>query len=161
MKKVGDYVVYRRDVSKIVNIKKNPLNNMDYYVLVPVTDESLKIDVPVENQYIRELITIDEITKLIKKIPSIPIIENNNKLIENDYKDLLKEGSYESLIRIIKTTYLRNKERTDNKKKIGDKDDYYFKLAEKYLYTEFMIVLGKNFDETKDYIIHEVEKYSQ
>lgn len=161
MKKVGDYVVYRRDVSKIVNIKKNPLNNMDYYVLVPVTDESLKIDVPVENQYIRELITIDEITKLIKKIPSIPIIENNNKLIENDYKDLLKEGSYESLIRIIKTTYLRNKERTDNKKKIGDKDDYYFKLAEEYLYTEFMIVLGKNFDETKDYIIHEVEKYSQ
>ncbi len=161
MKKVGDYVVYRRDVSKIVNIKKNPLNNMDYYVLVPVTDESLKIDVPVENQYIRELITIDEITKLIKKIPSIPIIENNNKLIENDYKDLLKEGSYESLIRIIKTTYLRNKERTDNKKKIGDKDDYYFKLAEKYLYTEFMIVLGKNFDETKDYIIHEVEKYAQ
>ena len=161
MKKVGDYVVYRRDVSKIVNIKKNPLNNMDYYVLVPVTDESLKIDVALENKYIRELITIDEITKLIKKIPSIPIIENNNKLIENDYKDLLKEGSYESLIRIIKTTYLRNKERTDNKKKIGDKDDYYFKLAEKYLYTEFMIVLGKNFDETKDYIIHEVEKYSQ
>lgn len=157
MKKVGDYVVYRRDVAKIVNIKKNPRNNMDYYVLVPASDESLKIDVPVDNSYVRDLITEKEICDLIKKIPSIPVIENTNKLIENDYKELLKEGSYEGLIKIIKTTYLRNKERIENKKKKGDKDEYYFNLAENYLYTEFSIVLGKTLDETRDYIISEVE----
>ena len=35
-----------------------------------------------------------------------------------------------------------NKERLDNKRKIGEKDDMYFKLAEKYLYSEFSFVLG-------------------
>jgi len=91
-------------------------------------------------------------------IPKIKVIENSSKLIENDYKELLKSGSFEDLIKIIKTTYLRNNDRILNNKKKGDKDDYYFNLAEKYLYTEFSIVLGMDFNETKEYIINEVMK---
>ena len=162
MKKIGDYIVYRRDVAKIVDIKINPLNNMNYYVLVPINDESLKIDVPVDNTLnIRELITKDEINDLIKKIPNISVISNSNKLIENEYKELLKDGTFESLIKIIKTTYLRNRERLDNRKKKGDKDEYYFNLAEKYLYSELMVVLNKTFDETRDYIINEVREINK
>lgn len=160
MFKENEYVVYHKDVCKIVNIKKNSMNNQMYYVLSPITDDSLKIDVPVNNQMgnIRKLITKEEINCLIKKIPSIEIIRNNSKLIENDYKELLKEGSFESLIKIIKTTYLRNKERIDNKKKKGDKDDYYFNLAEKYVYNEFSVVLGLDFEDTKAYIVSKVNE---
>ena len=160
MYKVGDYVVYKKDVCLIKEIKTNKLNNKEYYLLIPVSDDSLKIDVPVDNEQssIRNLTTKKEIKDLIKKIPSIEVINVNNKLLENEYKELLKEGSFESLIKIIKTTYLRNKERLDNNKKKGDKDDYYFNLAEKYLYTEFSIVLKMNFEETKDYVINEVNK---
>lgn len=158
MFKIKDYVVYKRDVCEIIDIKRNEISGKDYYILVPVSDKTLKIDVPVNNELgnIRKLITKSEINDLIKRIPSIPIIENTNKLIESDYKELLKDGSFESLIRIIKTTYLRNKTRLDNKKRKGDKDYYYFNLAEKYLYTEFSIVLGKSFDETKEFIIQKV-----
>ena len=60
------------------------------------------------------------------------------------------------LIKIIKTAYLRNKDRIDNNKKIGEKDNNYFNLAERYLYTEFSIVLNKNFEDTKDYVIEKV-----
>ena len=160
MYKVGDYVVYKKDVCLIKEIKTNKLNNKEYYLLIPVSDDSLKIDVPVDNEQssIRNLTTKKEIKDLIKKIPIIEVINVNNKLLENEYKELLKEGSFESLIKIIKTTYLRNKERLDNNKKKGDKDDYYFNLAEKYLYTEFSIVLKMNFEETKDYVINEVNK---
>ena len=159
MYKINDYVVYKKDVCKVGNIRHNDVNNKDYYILIPVSDDSLKIDVPVDNTIgnIRSLITKEEIDKLIKKMKEIPVINNNTKLIENDYKELLKEGSYEGLIKIIKTTYLRNKEREENKKKKGDKDNYYFNLAEKYLYTEFSIVLNKSFDETKEYVINAVE----
>ena len=87
-------------------------------------------------------------------MPSIEIIKNSNKLLENEYKNLLKEGSFESLIKIIKTAYLRNKERLDNNKKKQEKDDYYLELAEKYLYTEFSVVLNKNVNEMKDYILN-------
>lgn len=157
---IGEIIVYKRDVCEIIDIKKNNINNQNCYVLVPINDESLRIKVPLENKLnnIRSLINKKELDNLIKNIPNIGIIENPNKLIENDYKLLIKEGNHENLIKIIKTAYLRNKERSDNKRKIGDKDDYYFKLAEKYLYSEISVVLNKSFDETKQFIIDEVEK---
>ena len=73
----------------------------------------------------------------------------------------MTSNTHENLIKIIKTTYLRNKERIDNNKKTTDKDTYYFNLAEKYLYEEFGIVLNKTFDEVKEYIINKVEELSK
>lgn len=158
MYSVGDYVVYKKDVCNVKKIKKNHLNNKDYYVLIPIDDESLIIDVPTDNRcgYIRDLINKDEIEAIIMSIPKIPVIECDTKNIENEYKILLSSGKHEDLIKIVKTTYLRNKERVDNNKKTGDKDDMYFKKAEKYLYNEFGLVLGMNFDEVKKYIIDKV-----
>lgn len=148
----NEMIVYKKDVCKITDIKE--INNLKYYILNPINDTSLKIQVPIDNKDIRNLISKDEVNKIIKKMPSIEIIKNNNKLLENEYKNLLKEGSFESLIKIIKTAYLRNKERLDNNKKKQEKDDYYLELAEKYLYTEFSVVLNKNINEMKDYILN-------
>lgn len=158
MFKQGDYVVYKRDVCKIVEIKEKHFNNSDYYILVPITDNSLKIDVPTTNssEYLRYLITKEEVDTIINHIPEITIIESNEKLIENEYRRLLNSGSHEDLIKIIKTTYLRNKQRLDSKKKIGDKDKYYFEKAEKYLYNEFSIVLNMNYEDTKNYVVERV-----
>lgn len=158
MFKVGDYVVYKKDVCKIDTIKENHINNVDYYVLVSVYDESLKTLVPVDNKngYIRSLLSKIEVEKIIEKIPLIPIIDCNTKNIENEYKALLLSNEHEDLIRIIKTTYLRNKERIDSNRKVGDKDKLYFDKAERYLYTEFALVLGKSVEEVKQYIIDKV-----
>ncbi len=163
MKKIGDYVIYRKEVCKVVNIKEKHFQNKDYYVLVPIDDESLRIDVPIENKngWLRELISKDEAENIIKKIPKIDMITCNEKMIEPQYKMLLSEGSHESLIKIIKTTYLRNKDRLDNKKKISDKDNYYFELAEKYLYNEFSVVLGMDYEQTKKYVIDCVRRTSK
>lgn len=150
---IGDYVVYKRDVCKINNILKNYLNNNDYYVLNPIDDMSLKIQIPTNNKLLRKLITRDEIELIIKQIPSVSVIDINDKMIENEYKNLLYSEDHLNLIKIIKTTYLRNKARIDNNKKVGDKDNYYFEKAEKYLYNEFSIVLNLTIDETRQYII--------
>lgn len=160
MYKKDDYVVYKRDVCKVNGITEKKFNNMDYYSLSPVLDNTLKIDVPVDNKLglMRDLITKKELDNIIKKIPSISPLSIADKQIETEYKKLMNTGSHEDLIKIIKTTYLRNKERIDNNKKIGDKDNSYFELAEKYLYTEFMIVLGISFDEAKEYVISKVKE---
>lgn len=157
---INDYVVYKKEVCRVKEIKENGLDNSFYYVLVPITDESLKIEVPTANRlgYLRNLISKEEIDDIIKNIPNIRIIEENDRLIENEYKELLKKGTFEDLITIIKTTYLRNKAREDSKKKISDKDNTYFNLAEKYLYTEFSIVLNKSYEDTKKYVEDEVRK---
>lgn len=158
MHKIGEYVVYRKEVCEITDIKEKVFNNKDYYVLVPINDKSLKLQVPVEdNVYLRELVSKEELEKIIEIIPQIEIINVTDKLIENEYKRLMNSGSFGDLIKIIKTTYLRNKNRLENNRKISEKDEQYFEKAEKYLYTEFSIVLNKSYDETKEYIVNRVE----
>lgn len=156
MYQINDYVIYRKDVCKIKDIKEK--NNVSYYVLIPIDDDSLKIEVPTNNNILKELMSKEEVNELIKKIPNISLIECNDKMIETEYKNLLSTGTKEDLIKIIKTTYLRNKERIDNKKKISDKDNNYFNKAEKILYNELSIVLGMTYEETKNYIIDKVSK---
>lgn len=157
MYKIGSYVVYRKEVCKVLEINKNFYRNMDYYRLIPVNDDSLKLDVPVNSKCIRDVINTNKVEEIINNIPNIDIIKGNDKYIENDYKELMTSGKHEDLVKIIKTTYLRNKERIDNKKKVTDKDISYFKQAEKYLYTEFYVVLGLNYEDTKNYVISKVE----
>lgn len=158
MYNVGDYVVYKRDVCVVKEINKKYYKDMDYYKLEPINDNSLKLDVPVNNKYIRNIISREELDNIIDNIPNIDVIKCNDKYIENDYKSLMHSGRHEDLIKIIKTTYLRNKERIDNKKKVTDKDIMYFKQAEEYLYTEVSIVLGVSYEEAKMYVIDKVEK---
>ena len=161
MYKENEYVVYKKDVCKIKEIKNNKMNQNSYYILAPIDDESLIIDVPTDNRmgYLRNIISKEEANSLINNIPNIEPLKNiNDKYIEKVYKDLLYNGTHEDLIKIIKTTYLRNDNRTKNHKKISEKDSTYFKQAEKYLYNEIAISLGMSFDETKDYIIRKVQE---
>jgi len=157
MKKVGEYVVYRKDVCKVVEVKENSFNHMMCYSLIPVTDESLHLTVPVDNEHIRSLMTKNEIENFISTLSDIPVIDVDDKLLENEYKRLLNEESKEGLAKIIKTTYERNQERLSNNKKISDKDNRYFEMAEGYLYQEVATVLNMSFEDAKAYVINGVK----
>jgi len=158
MFKENEYVIYKREVCIIKEIKEKYVKDLDYFVLSPINDSTLKIQVPINNPSIKPLITKEEIEELIKNIPNIEIIKVDDKLLETEYKKCMKTETHEDLIRIIKTTYLRNKERIDNHKKVGDKDNNYLNLAEKYLYTELSFVLDKTIEETKEYMIERLSK---
>lgn len=154
MFKEGDYVVYKRDVCHVSGIREDEKFDRKFYILEPVMDASLTIQVPVGNEHciVRKVITKKEANDLINKIPQIPIIEVKDKLIENEYKSLYAGASLEDLVRIIKTTYLRNSNRIANKKKPGEKDSTFFKKAENCLYSELSVSLGMTLDETREYI---------
>ena len=117
MKNVGDYIVYQKDVCKIVDRKENSFSHLDCYFLVPLRDESLKLSVPVTNPNIRDLMSLDDIEKLIVEIPTIPYIDLDDKQLEAEYKRLMNEGTPEDLIQIIRTTYMRNQKRIEKNKK--------------------------------------------
>ncbi|MGM9877000.1 MAG: CarD family transcriptional regulator [Bacilli bacterium] len=156
MYNINDYVVYKKDVCRVSGIRENYFKNTDYYTLIPVYDGSLKIDVPVNSNLIRKVIEKEEVESIINAIPNIDVIAGDDKLMESEYNNLLHNGDYISLIKIIKTTYLRNDNRIKNKKKISEKDVNYFNLAERYLYGEFAIALGMSYDDTKSYVIDRV-----
>ena len=101
MKTIGDFIVCHKQVCKIVDIKNN------YLELVPLNDESLKMHIPSDSKVLRNLISKEEIDKLLKEIPSIDAVGISERMIENTYKELLQSGTYEDLVKIIKTAYLR------------------------------------------------------
>lgn len=158
MYKINDYLRYGKDVCKVKDIKEKKYNDQDYYLLVPVKDESLKIEIPVNSNKLQDLITKEKLEELINEIPNIKPIDIEDKFLESEYKRLLQTGEYQNIVKVIKTAYLRNKERQENNKKIAEKDLNYFELAEDYLYNEFSIVLGKSYDDTKNYIINKINE---
>ena len=153
----NEYVVYKRNVCKIKELRE--VNHNKYYVLIPVNDNSLTISILFDkaDSLLRKIISKEESEKLIELIPSIELIKVNDKLIENEYKNLFSTGKLEDLVKIIKTTYMRNYNRVSNNKKIGEKDENYFNKAENLLYNELSISLGMNYEDTKKYVIDKVE----
>ena len=147
-----DYIVYRKETCKIIEKEDG------YYRLVPVNDTSIKYIVPVDSNFLKKVITKEEIDRLLLEIPEINTIDLGEKQIEQEYKDLMKSGTHEDLVKIIKTSYLRNQIRILNNKRISEIDDEYFRRAEKYLYEEIGIVLNLSFENTKKYIINKLKK---
>lgn len=147
-----DYIVYRKETCKIIEKEDG------YYTLVPVNDTSIKYKVPVDSNFLKKVITKEEIDRLLLEIPEINTIDLGEKQIEQEYKDLMKSGTHEDLVKIIKTSYLRNQIRILNNKRISEIDDEYFRRAEKYLYEEIGIVLNLSFEDTKKYIINKLKK---
>ena len=90
MFEIGNNIVYKRDVCIIKNIKEK--NGINYYELIPIDDESLKIEVPTNNESIKPIMSEKELSELIEKIPNIEIVECNDKMIEVEYKKLLLTG---------------------------------------------------------------------
>lgn len=156
MYQVGEKIVYRRDVCEIVDIKKKYFHDLDYYILRPINDSSLKIQIPITSENLRPLISQVKIEELLREIPAIEEIESSDRLIDAQYRALMQQGTHEDLIKIIKTTYTRNQKRIAEKKKISDRDNDYLKQAEKYLYTELSVVLDLSLEETKQYVIKKV-----
>ena len=147
-----DYIVYRKETCKIIGKEDG------YYKLVPINDTSIKYKVPVDSNFLKKVITKEEIDRLLLEIPEINTIDLGEKQIEQEYKELMKSGTHEDLVKIIKTSYLRNQIRILNNKGISEIDDEYFKRAEKYLYEEIGIVLNLSFEDTKKYIINKLKK---
>ncbi len=147
-----DYIVYRKETCKIIEKEDG------YYRLVPVNDTSIKYKVPVDSNFLKKVITKEEIDRLLLEIPEINTIDLGEKQIEQEYKELMKSGTHEDLVKIIKTSYLRNQIRILNNKRISEIDDEYFRRAEKYLYEEIGTVLNLSFENTKEYIINKLKK---
>lgn len=162
MENIGQTIVYQRKVCQVNDLIKNYRNDEDYYVLSPLYDKSLVMYVPATlfNKQARPIITKQAVEKLIDQIPDIEKVEIDEKLLEATYRDLFKTEKHEDLIRIIKTTYLRNENKAKRGLKTGEKDKTYFRLAENALYNELAIVLDKTPEDTKKYVLDRVQALS-
>lgn len=130
----------------------------EYYLLIPVAEPTAKVYIPVDTaeSRIRLVITKEEAWNIIHNIPSIESLWiESEKEREKIYKEALASREPKRLISIIKTLYLRKKERTEAGKKNTAVDERYFKLAENQLHAELAFALG----EPKQNITHIIEEH--
>jgi CarD family transcriptional regulator len=159
MFKVNDYVVYSSmGVFKIMDIREDKdvnSNEIEYYILEPAYSNNLIIKTPVNNEkaLMREIISKDGILSLISAMPekeTIWIDDYRQRIV--NFKALLKTGDCEELIKLIKTLYLEQKEKSVIGKKLMKSDEDIMKAAEKHLNEEFAIALNISPDEVVPYI---------
>ena len=156
----GEYVIYGisgvcqvEDVTTM-DMKGVPSDRL-YYVLTPASQKGGRIFTPVDSEKtpMRRILTKEEATHLIDKIPEIEELWiTNEKLREDKYKECMRSGDCREWIRIIKTLYLRKQQRNAQGKKVTATDERYLHMAEDYLYSELEIPLEIPKDQMVQYI---------
>lgn len=166
MFEIGEFIVYGHNgICKVEDITYLDMSGVDkdrlYYVLQPVNTKGGKVYSPVDSNKIqtRKMLTEQEANELIDEIPEIEQLwVTNDKLREEQYKAAVKGCDCRQWIRIIKTLYLRKKERLAQGKKVTAIDEHYMKLAENQLYGELSVALGKKRGEMEDFITQRINK---
>jgi len=168
MFEIGDYIIYgSQGVCKVENIGPMNMGGIKterlYYTLLPIYISGSKVYTPIDNEKVilRAVISKDEAMQLLKEIPKLEQIDvTDEKSREQLYKDALASCDCRELVKIIKTLYLRKKERLEDGKKVTAVDERYFKMAEDSLYGELAIALGMERDEVETYITDFLKKNS-
>ena len=161
MYQINDIVVYRRDVCKVIGTQENEMTRQMCYVLVPYDkqDGSVRMQVPVSsNGLLRNVVTKEEVRQLIEEAPFVKTLESKPANMKSQYAAVLKGDQLKDLVCIIKTSFLRNKERLEQHKKLASIDDEYMKKAERLLFSELSVALGMSFEDAKQYFDREVSK---
>ncbi len=160
----GEYVVCgNKGVCLVENITTLNISGVDkereYYILKPVYMTGSTVYVPVDatKESIRKILNREEAKELIQLIPEIPLITiANDKLLEQEYRGCIQSNSCREWVRIIKTIYLRKKQRIEAGRKVTAVDAKYSRLAEDNLYGELAVALDIPREEVEGYIAGEI-----
>lgn len=160
MFETGDYIVYgNTGICRVMGVTTMDMEgipkNRLYYILRPDGQTEGKIFTPVDNHkmVMRKMMSKEEAENLIEEIPDIEVLGvADDKLREEKYKECIRSCECRELIRIIKTIYLRKKERISQGKKVTAVDERYLKLAEENLYSELSMLLGVPKNKMEYYI---------
>ncbi len=160
---VNETVMYGNSgVCTIVDIRPEKFGAEEvlYYILKPVYHERSTIYCPVDNEKIkiRKLLSKQEVYDLIQLMPDAETqwIDNEQQR-KLQFNNLLKSGSHEDLVRLIKTIYLNRDEKAKTGKKFHAADERVMKEAESLLYEELAHVLHIEPDDVVAFIAGQLE----
>ena len=163
MYQVNDVVVYgNQGVCRVTNVGPLDINDDDhkiYYTLSPLYQKGTIIYAPAENpkSVMRPVLNKDQADSLIREIPDIETFRvGNDRDRESIYRTAIRTCDPRELVKILKTVYIRRKDRLASGKKRIIVDEKYFQIAEDQLYQELAYVLDKNKESMEEYITSNV-----
>lgn len=165
MYEMNDVVLYNANVCRITEITEKEISGTraDYYVLMPVYDNTIVIYIPVDNETttakMRRILTVDEIDTLISAMPDQKTIWIENGFTRKArYREIIAEGNRTELASLIKTLDQQQKSHKEKNKKLLFNDGLAMKEAKKMLYEEFAYVYNIKPDQVSSFIIDKIEE---
>ena len=153
MFKVGDLIIYSmHGVCCIDDICERTFGNVkkNYYVLHPIEDEKLIINVPVDSDKIvmENIITKEEAEEVLEafKEPGVDWIDADTTR-NNVYSGIVKKGSRKEIIEVCSTLLKVKNKVGDKEKKLTAKDKELLDNIQRILYEELSIVLDTTYND--------------
>ena len=110
----------------------------------------------------RKILSREEAEKLLEDIPEIEQIWiPNEKLREEQYKEVMRTCDCRQWIGMMKTLYRKRLRRLAPGRKFTAVDERYLKEAEEHLYDELSLALGAGRQETEERIIRKLKQAEQ
>ncbi len=165
----GEYVIHGSNgVCLVTDITHLDMPGSDrkrlYYVLQPLNVRDSRIYSPVDNTKVlmRKILSREEAEKLLEDIPELEQIWiPNEKLREEQYKEVMRTCDCRQWIGMMKTLYRKRLRRLAQGRKFTAVDERYLKEAEEHLYDELSLALGAGRQETEERIIRKLKQAEQ
>lgn len=162
----GEYIVYGTTgvclVKDIITMDRDDVpKDKLYYVLEPAGTTGSRIMTPVEGNknIMRRVLNREEAYQLIDSIKDVEKLwVADEKQRELRYKEALKTCDCREWVGIIKTLYLRKKDRMVHGKRLTEVDERYMKKAKENLYGELAIPLGIPAAEVEKFITARIDE---
>lgn len=160
----GKYIICSNlGVCLIKDVTSKDINGVQqetlYYVLQPVNAAYSKVYSAVDNDKMkmRSILSKEEAEKFINHLQEVEALTiDNEKRREEIYKEALRACEDEEWAKLIKTLYIRKKEKALQKKKSTATDERYLKLAQDYLYNELAVALGVEEKEVEEKMLSQL-----
>ena len=162
---IGDIFIYGSNgVCRITDIKEEKFGSeiKTYYILSPFFDKRETIYVPTDNEMLvsrlKEILSKEEIIKMIKDIPSRENIWNDNiNLRKEEFKKIIKSADRTALCSLLKTLHDRQIILAQSGKSLSVYDERFLKQAQSIIHGEIALVLEIKPDEVEPFITKTIE----
>lgn len=152
MYQVGDIVIYTLyGICTITEETERFFNgqNVKYFVLVPLSDQKTKMQIPAENPMIlsrlHPLLSPDEANTIIQEIPFLENIwiDNDNQR-KREFGDIVKAGNRKEILQMMKSIYNHSLGLKNKGRKLHVSDEQCMRDGEKLILDEFAYVLKQD-----------------
>lgn len=155
MYEIGDYVINSGNgICRIEDRMHLDMEGIDenqwFFLVVPIEEQTTRLYIPVEKiaDKTRRVMNELEAWNLMDGVVGIAELDiPNDRMREQIYKQAVLSNDPRQLIRVIKTIFVRKKQREAEGKKNTVVDERYFKLAENNLYDELAFAIGRERQE--------------
>lgn len=160
MYKIGEFIVYgNQGVCEVEGISKlnSPITNKmtNYYQLKPIHGNG-NVFVPVDaNVFMRLIITMEEVKKIISDISIIRDTRydiKNVRELQNHYKALLSSHEFVDTLKAMISLNNKKEDLAKSNKKLGQMEEKFFRMAREQIEDEFSVALGITKKEAEIYI---------